>query len=230
VLFDLGNTLAAYYRPSDFGPILERAVDSVLAELAARGVATVARDPALAAAHAENREAADFRVQPMQHRLARIFALDPSDTAVADALCAHFLEPIFAIGRVYDEVPTMLDELRSAGFRIAIVSNAPWGSPPQPWRAELERLGLGARVDAVVLCGDVGWRKPARAIFDRAVLELGVDHRQCVFVGDELQWDVEGARAAGMRPILIDRDDRHRGFRGERIRDLRGLRKLCRTD
>jgi len=50
VLFDLGNTLARYYSSDEFQPILERAVDSVIAELGARGVATVDRATALVAA------------------------------------------------------------------------------------------------------------------------------------------------------------------------------------
>jgi len=227
VLFDLGNTLARYYSSDEFQPILERAVDSVIAELGARGVATVDRATALVAAGAENREASDFRVTPMGERLVRVFGLAPDDSAAIEALCERFLEPIFAIARVYDDVVPVLTQLRDAGFRTAIVSNAPWGSPSASWRREIERLGVSSLVDATVLCGDVGWRKPARQIFLHAAGELGVDCRQCVFVGDDLRWDIEGSKAVGMRPVLIDRDDRHRGFRGDRIRDLRGVLRYC---
>lgn len=45
----------------------------------------------------------------------------------------------------------------------------------------------------------------------------------CVFVGDDLEWDVAGSAAAGMRPVLIDRDDRHPSFAGVRIRSLNEL-------
>jgi len=227
VLFDLGNTLAAYFRREEFGPILERAVDNMLAELAARCIATVDRDAALAAAAAENREASDFRVTPLAERLARVFGLPRDDSTATEALCERFLEPVFAVARVYDDVLPVLARLRETGLRTAIVSNTPWGSPSKPWRQELERLGLLTLVDVAVFCGDVGWRKPAREIFLRAAADLGVDCRQCVFVGDELQWDVEGSRAVGMRPVLIDRDDRYERFRGERIRDLRGVLKYC---
>jgi putative hydrolase of the HAD superfamily len=227
VLFDLGNTLAAYYRRDEFQPILERAVDNVLTELRARGVATVDRDAALVSAAQENREASDFRVTPMAARLVRIFGLPPGDSALLDALSERFLEPIFANARVYDDVVPMLTRLRDDGFRTAIVSNSPWGSPALAWRGELQRLGLTNLVDAVVLCTDVGWRKPARAVFLHAAAQVGVACNQCVFVGDDLQWDFEGSKAAGMQPVLIDRDDRHRGFRGERIRDLRGVLKFC---
>jgi putative hydrolase of the HAD superfamily len=225
-LFDLGNTLAAYYRREEFQAILERALDNVIAELGARGAPTADRDAVLAAAAAENREASDFRVLPMPERLARIFGL-AADDPVLDVLCARFLEPTFAIARVYDDAAPVLAQLREAGFRIAIVSNAPWGSPSSLWRREIERLGLASLVDSVVLCGEVGWRKPAPQIFHRAAADLGVDCRQCVFVGDDLTWDVEGSKRVGMRPVLIDRDDRHRGFRGERVRDLNGVLRFA---
>jgi putative hydrolase of the HAD superfamily len=162
----------------------------------------------------------------MPERLARIFGLT-ADDPVLDALCERFLEPTFALARVYDDALPVLTQLREAGFRTAIVSNAPWGSPSPLWRREVERLGFTALVDSVVLCGDVGWRKPAPQIFRRAAADLGVDCRQCVFVGDELQWDYEGSKGVGMRPVLVDRDDRHRGFRGERVRDLHAVLRLA---
>jgi putative hydrolase of the HAD superfamily len=224
VLFDLGNTLAAYYRPEQFAPILQRSVSAVTDELRRRGVRTPDADEALAAAHTENREAADFRFAPMRERLARIFGL-PADTnpELMHALCTRFLEPIFAIGTVYDDAIPVLRGLRSAGYRTAIVSNAPWGSPPELWRGALAKLALADEVDAVVLCGDVGWRKPASQIFREAASRVGADCERCVFVGDELQWDVAGSASAGMLPVLIDRDDRHPHHPGRRIRTLTEL-------
>jgi putative hydrolase of the HAD superfamily len=229
VLFDLGNTLAAYYRRDEFAPILERAVAGAREYLLGVGHAVDAFEPALARAIAENREAADFRFAPLADRLARIFDLGSEARVRIEAeLCARFLEPIFAVGRVYPEVLTTLARLRADGFRTAIVSNAPWGSPPQLWRRELARLGLADSVDAVVLCGDVGWRKPARPIFEHACERLGVRSEECWFVGDELDWDVAGSAAVGMHPVLIDRGSRHPTFAGLRIRNLDELLSLLR--
>jgi FMN phosphatase YigB (HAD superfamily) len=45
-------------------------------------------------------------------------------------------------------------------------------------------------------------------------------------VGDEPQWDVVGSAAVGMRPLLIDRDDRFPDHVGERIRSLHELPAL----
>ncbi len=225
VLFDLGNTLAAYYQREEFAPILERAIARTLAQVRAAGFTGVARDVAMTRATAENREAADFRCTPLADRLARIFDL-PNEGEIGEALCETFLGPVFEIGKVYDDTHAALELLRSQGYRTAVVSNSPWGSPAALWRKELKRLGIAGLVDAVVLCGDVGWRKPSRRIFDHARKRLGVASEQCVFVGDDLEWDVAGGAAAGMRAVLIDRDGRHADFEGARIRSLHELLPL----
>lgn len=227
VLFDLGNTLAAYYRRDEFLPILERAITGAREHLLAHGRKVADFQTAMSRAVAENREAADFRFAPLADRLARIFDVEPAARAALDAtLCELFLRPIFEAGRAYPDAHGALERLRRDGYRTAIVSNAPWGSPPALWRKELARLGFTELVDAVVLCGDVGWRKPAKRIFDHACERLGVAVGECAFVGDELDWDVAGSAAAGMRPVLIDRDDRHPAFAGERIRSLTELGAL----
>lgn len=221
VLFDLGNTLAAYYHASEFRPILEDAIRSVREELRSRGLADVPLESALKTAIDENREAADFRFTPMVERLERIFRVTLArDAAATTLVCERFLAPIFAVGRVYDDTFPVLELLRHSGVRTAIVSNAPWGSPPELWRHELRRLGLSDAVDAVVLCGDVGWRKPAPQIFEAAAAKLGCHPGECMFIGDDMRWDIEGSRAIGMRAVLIDRDGRHPDYDGERITGL----------
>jgi putative hydrolase of the HAD superfamily len=64
---------------------------------------------------------------------------------------------------------------------------------------------LGTQVNAVVFCSEVGWRKPARQIFDYTLERLHVRPEQCVFVGDDPRWDLAGPRALGMQAVLIDR-------------------------
>jgi putative hydrolase of the HAD superfamily len=184
----------------------------------------------MAAAVAENREAPDYRVTPMTNRFERIFQMSfADDPSLAATICERFMAPIFALGRVYDDTLPTLAMLRDAGVRTAIVSNAPWGSPPELWRRELRRLGLSDAADAVVLCGDVGWRKPAPQIFHHAVSKLGCPPEACMFVGDDLGWDVEGSAAVGMRPMLIDRDGRHPGYKGQRVTLLSEIFAVLKT-
>lgn len=221
VLFDLGNTLAAYYHADEFLPILEHGIRGVLAELKSRNLTNVPFDEAIQAARAENIEAQDFRFTPMAERFERIFGVSLRDEPLlSKKLCEIFLQPIFNVGRIYEDTFPTLNALRNAGHPTAIVSNAPWGSPSELWHEELDRLGLKSAVGHVVLCGDVGWRKPAARIFEFAAAKLDRPPKECIFVGDDIRWDISGSEAAGMRAVLIDRDHRHQEYGGFSIGNL----------
>jgi putative hydrolase of the HAD superfamily len=128
---------------------------------------------------------------------------DLSGPSTSPALTRAFLGPIFDAAILNPEAHVVLDELRRRGVSTAIVSNTPWGSPADLWREELARHGLLQRVDATVFCMDVGWRKPHRAPFDRALSLLGVAPGEAIFVGDDPRWDVAGALNAGLQAALV---------------------------
>jgi HAD superfamily hydrolase (TIGR01509 family) len=135
----------------------------------------------------------------------RAVLFDLGNTLVSYYAAADF-GPILrkcATAFVDPEALSTLASLRARGFVTAIVSNTPWGSPSAPWRAELARHNLLSAVDAVVFCADVGYRKPHRAPFDRALALLEVRAADAVFVGDDPRWDVAGAEQAGIRPLLL---------------------------
>jgi FMN phosphatase YigB (HAD superfamily) len=87
-----------------------------------------------------------------------------------------------------------------------LLSKTPWGSPAAAWQEELDRHGLLHKVDAVVFCVDVGWRKPHPARFHRALELLPVPASEAVFVGDDPRWDMVSAERVGLRPILLSSD------------------------
>lgn len=228
VLFDLGNTLVRYYRKEEFAPILEKAIESVHSELINRClIARRDKTDLLELAIAENHEAGDFSVTPMVERFERIFEVSiTEDFRLSEKLCALFLEPIFEIAQLYPDTITTLNELRSQGLKLGVISNLPWGSPAHIWRRELERLGLTGLVDDVVFCADVGWRKPASQIFERAIKNLDTSAGDCTFVGDEPGWDIRGSKESGMYPVLIDRENLHQNFTGTRINSLVELNQV----
>jgi putative hydrolase of the HAD superfamily len=101
----------------------------------------------------------------------------------------------------YPEVPAALGRLRAAGARLAVVSN---------WDVSLhdvlERTQLRALVDAVVIYAELGAAKPDPAIFRAALDRLGASAADAMHVGDSVEHDVEGARAAGLRAVLVARN------------------------
>ncbi|UCD18464.1 MAG: HAD-IA family hydrolase, partial [Candidatus Zixiibacteriota bacterium] len=60
--------------------------------------------------------------------------------------------------------------------------------------------------DAVTVSGEVGIKKPDPLIFSQALRQTGLQPDEVAYVGDTLN-DVRAARAAGLHPILIRRDD-----------------------
>ena len=97
---------------------------------------------------------------------------------------------------------------RGAGVRTALLSNS-WGN-------SYDRTGWDEMFDAVVISGEVGMRKPEQRIFIHAAEAVGVPPQECVLV-DDLPWNVDGARAAGMAAVL------HRGDVPATAAELTGL-------
>jgi putative hydrolase of the HAD superfamily len=116
---------------------------------------------------------------------------------------------------LYEDARPVLEELRAGGLRIGLVSN---GIRDLHEFAAHHRLD----VDAILDSRSHGRVKPHPTIFEAALQQLGVVAGDAVMVGDSLEEDVEGARALGMRALLVDRDDRHPDVE-ERLVDLYGL-------
>ncbi len=93
-----------------------------------------------------------------------------------------------------------LERLRAEGMRLAVVSNA-----EGQVAADLREAGLADLLDLVVDSHLVGVAKPDPGIFRVALERLGALPAECVHVGDVPAYDVAGARAAGITPILVDR-------------------------
>jgi putative hydrolase of the HAD superfamily len=93
----------------------------------------------------------------------------------------------------------LLDALRRRGYTLIIVSNADGRVADF-----LHRAGLAEHFDAIVDSGAVGIEKPDPGIFRIALEQAGVAPHEAVHIGDILEIDVVGARAAGVHPVLFD--------------------------
>jgi len=207
VLFDLGGTLVRYYDRRQFPDILRDAITRVQLKLQIEGELKVEPDTVWLRVREEDYESEDYRVRPLEDRLTRIFELHDADADTLMEHCRTFMEPIFALGRLYDDAIPILRELTSMGVKTAVVSNTPWGSPAELWREEMRLLGLKGLTDALIFCRDVGWRKPARQIFELALEMMDSTPDQCLFVGDDPRWDVIGPESVGIEAVLIQREE-----------------------
>lgn len=119
----------------------------------------------------------------------------------------------------YDDALPALRALRAAGTRLIVVSN--WDVS---LHEVLERAGIAPLLDGAVSSAEVGTAKPDPAIVHRALALAGADPSGAWLVGDTLEADVAAARAAGVLPVLIDRDGTHGEHAG--VRQIRTLTEL----
>jgi putative hydrolase of the HAD superfamily len=91
----------------------------------------------------------------------------------------------------------------------------------------LESLGLRSAFDSVTCSEAARALKPDPRVFRFALRHAGCEAREAVMVGDSLERDVDGALAAGMHAVLIDRHNA-RVTDAPRLRSLRGVPRLAR--
>jgi len=127
-------------------------------------------------------------------------SLKPVDGAVVEATEA-FME-CWIQGRTMERsVPSVLRSLRKR-YRLGVVSNMSYS--PAVSRT-LMRFGVAELFDVIVVSADNGWRKPSPKIFKKALRLMQISASETVYIGDELDHDVEGAKKVGMRTILLKR-------------------------
>ncbi len=99
-----------------------------------------------------------------------------------------YLEP-------YPHVAATLADLYKKGIKIAIVTDA---GKMQAW-IRIAAIRIGHLLDTVVTLDDTGKQKPNPDPFRKALCDLGVDAPDCLFVGDWVERDIEGANRVGMK-------------------------------
>jgi putative hydrolase of the HAD superfamily len=103
--------------------------------------------------------------------------------------------------RLYPNVREVLGLLKQR-FRLALVTDA-----QSAWaRAELQQVGLLEFFDPIVVSGDYGYRKPDRRLFQHALDALGVTAQSALYVGNDMQRDIYGAREAGLKTVMFNSD------------------------
>ncbi len=202
VLLDAFGTLVAMDPP---GPVLR-------GRLAAEGYAFSAR----AVEEALDREIAHYR---SRMHVAR-------DRAGLDALraeCGQVLADALGPGappapeatrmlvaslrfRLHDDALGAMDALEACGIRLGVVSNWDCALPDH-----LAALGVADRFAVIAVSAPVGAAKPDPAIFLHATTAAGVHPSRALHEGDRRAEDYDGARAAGLRALLLDRAGTERG-------------------
>jgi putative hydrolase of the HAD superfamily len=100
----------------------------------------------------------------------------------------------------YPDAEPALRALRERKLKLVVVSN--WDCS---LGSVLERCGLAALLDGAISSAEAGARKPDPGIFGPALELAGCEATDALHVGDTAEEDAAGARAAGIRVLLVDR-------------------------
>lgn len=98
----------------------------------------------------------------------------------------------------YPDAKSTLAALIQMGYKLGIIANQKLGTAER-----LENWGLRQYFDVIVSSAEIGYVKPDKRIFEKALEMAGCPARESVMVGDRLDNDMIPAKALGMRTVWI---------------------------
>jgi 2-haloalkanoic acid dehalogenase type II len=159
----------------------------------------VARNELRSRRHFDSSE--DFYVR--QAKLAARKLKKPEDEVriLLDAFVYTEWIVLFKKVRAFSRLKETLESFRSAGLKLAVLSDF----PPEE---KIRYLGLEGFWDALLCSEKTGHLKPAPEPFRALSRALDLPPEQILFVGNSVRYDIRGAKNAGMRTALISRKAR----------------------
>lgn len=135
----------------------------------------------------------------------------PEQGALIDSLWeAHQRFGLWTVA--IDGGPQAVERIKAQGYKLGVVSNAE-GNVAR----DLDTAGYRGMFAAVIDSHVVGVEKPDPRIFEIALERTGANAATTVYVGDLPAVDVQGAVAAGLTPVLVDRHDIYPDVEAQRI-------------
>ncbi len=120
----------------------------------------------------------------------------PDDARIAEALDAYF-SAFFDYCCLIPGTLEMLSAIKGS-YRLALLSNF---THAPACRRLTEQLGLSTFFQVILISGELGYRKPHGSVFQKLVDDVAVNASRLLYVGDNIEADVNGALMAGIRPV-----------------------------
>jgi putative hydrolase of the HAD superfamily len=121
----------------------------------------------------------------------------PPDDPRIDKAVEKYFSAFLDYCRLLPGTLDMLETIRHH-FPLGLLSN--FTHPPAVTEI-IDHLGLTPFFNVILISGDLGYRKPHPLVFRQLVKDLGVEKGRIMYVGDDPEADVAGARQAGLQPI-----------------------------
>jgi len=144
-------------------------------------------------------DGADFWLNYAVRSLRAFDCPEPCLQDIATQVHAYMTRQHQPVAWIPPEVPETLQALKSAGYRLALVTNR-----SRPCDDELADLGLLDFFELSLTASQAGAWKPDPGIFSLALQRLGAEAEASIYIGDNYFADVVGARRAGLQPVLLD--------------------------
>ena len=122
--------------------------------------------------------------------------VSPDDLRIAAAVESYF-SAFLEYCRLIPGTKSMLETLKK-NYPLGLLTNFTHGPAA---RNILDYLGLSSFFGIILISGELGYRKPHPSVFLKLVEEFGVETQQVLYVGDDPEPDIRGARAAGLQPV-----------------------------
>ena len=198
VVFDWGGTLTPWHALDLREQWLRYAEVYEPADAAAAGVLA---DRVLAAEDEAWRAGREHQRSATLDQIFRGVGVDPDGERHRAAVAAYhaFWEPHTLTD---PDVPDLFASLRDRGIAVGVLSNTLW---TREYHEDVfRRDGVLDLIDGAVYSSELPWTKPHPEAFRAALAAVGVaDPARAVFVGDRPYDDIHGAKAVGMRAILV---------------------------
>ena len=140
----------------------------------------------------------DIPFEEVMAKLFRAKGVEHTETLAVNAAQLFRISSIEYI-RLYPYVLQSLEQLRAHGYRLWLLSNA----QAIFTRAELRHLGLEEAFDGVYLSSDYRCRKPDGRFFHALLDEQQLDPARSLMIGNDLETDIGGAKAAGHATLYL---------------------------
>ncbi len=226
VFLDFYGTLATFHPPREelqaaacahFGITLNvKGIDKGYAA----ADALMARENALLPLRKRNQQARDDFFAEYEQLILQAAGANVSK-AKAGEVWQHIRQMKYDLA-LFDDVLPALHMLKEQGLTLGVISNI-----TRDMKQLMESLGIALYIDFAVTSTEAGAEKPHAPIFLAALSKAGVEPGDALHVGDQVDSDVEGARAVGINPVLIDRYGSHADYQGcPRIQSLMELPAL----
>ncbi len=197
VTFDLGGTLVD--RRMDWGAYGERVAEylSGLGFRVSERAFWRAVEAALEKLRARQARYREMSFEEFYGLILSSLGIRPSEELISDI--KRIYKSCLSL-TTYPGTREVVEEL-SKRYVLGAISNA-----VGPWpRVFLELEGLERFFKAIIISGEVGWRKPHKRPFELALRQMGLRPEEAVHVGDSPTEDIAGAKSVGMKAILVIR-------------------------